>query len=411
MAIKHESLDWLDRLAELKAQMDKMAKPTHGNLATVLGQTRSTITKLSSLIPIIDPAAADKIRQAAQAKPPFILGFNSARTLAGLNGKVADLPAAVHSTLDVVINRRLELRHIQALVERVIAGHPAAEFDPLKQQSKRQITSPIAEPELDTEELTPAKESVAPKGQSVGQRLDGTIEGVRVWAKKYKNGLVMVGVAAALVLWNYKDSLFKTTDASLSEPAQPTHSSGISTQTQTPQTIMSLAQPTALSPEALAKGETPAKAEAKNELNVEVPDELKGRTINDAAIAMEFAMNFYGVSYEVPSSNLKYLDDITNEHYTKAFFKEFYPPAKLKEIRAKKLFMDFQPSGPAKVLKVDRDSSEYLVEGVVSNLTDKGKKDQFISERPAGLIVDFDDRPSANGAVVKVTETSPEGKP
>jgi len=409
MAIKHESLDWLDRLAELKAQMDKMAKPTHGNLATVLGQTRSTITKLSSLIPIIDPAAADKIRQAAQATPPFILGFNSARTLAGLNGKVADLPAAVHSTLDVVINRRLELRHIQALVERVIAGHPAAEFDPLKQQSKRQITSPIAEPELDREELTPVKETASHKGQSVGQRIDETIEGVRVWAKKYKNGLVMVGVAAALVLWNYKDSLFKTTDASMSEPAQPTHSSGISTQTQTPQTIMSLAQPQTSQPAVSTQGQAVSAPISKGE--VAVPDELKGRTINDAAIAMEFAMNFYGVSYEVPSSNLKYLDDITNEHYTKAFFKEFYPPAKLKEIRAKKLFMDFQPSGPAKVLKVDRDSSEYLVEGFVSNLTDKGKKDQFISERPAGLIIDIDDRPSANGAVVKVTETSPEGKP
>jgi hypothetical protein len=137
---------------------------------------------------------------------------------------------------------------------------------------------------------------------------------------------------------------------------------------------------------------------------ITIPEDLKGRTINDAAIAMEFAMNFYGVSYEVPSSNLKYLDDITNEHYTKAFFKEFYPPAKLKEIRAKKLFMDFQPSGPAKVLKVDQDSGEYLVEGVVSNLTDKGKKDQFISERPAGLIIDFDDRPTANGCIVKVTE-------
>jgi hypothetical protein len=68
------------------------------------------------------------------------------------------------------------------------------------------------------------------------------------------------------------------------------------------------------------------------------------------------------------------------------------------------VFMDFQPSGPTKVLKVDQDSGEYLVEGVVSNLTDKGKKDQFISEKPAGLIIDFDDRPTANGCIVKVTE-------
>jgi hypothetical protein len=139
-------------------------------------------------------------------------------------------------------------------------------------------------------------------------------------------------------------------------------------------------------------------------IGVQVPEELKGRVANDAGIAMAFAVNFYGVSYDTPSTQLKYLDDYTNDHYTDAFFKEFYPKEKLREIRSQKLTLFFQPSKPAKVLKVDKDSGEYLVEGVATTISEKNDKKQFISERPVGLIIDFDDRPSANGGIVKVTE-------
>ncbi len=141
-------------------------------------------------------------------------------------------------------------------------------------------------------------------------------------------------------------------------------------------------------------------------IGVQVPEELKGRVANDAGIAMAFAVNFYGVSYDTPSTQLKYLDDFTNDHYTDAFFKEFYPKEKLREIRSQKLTLYFQPSKPAKVLKVDKESGEYLVEGVATTISEKNDKKQFISERPVGLIIDFDDRPSANGGIVKVTEVN-----
>ncbi len=144
---------------------------------------------------------------------------------------------------------------------------------------------------------------------------------------------------------------------------------------------------------------------------ITVPDDLKGRTAIDSSIAMEFTTNFYEVSYDVPSHELKTLDEYTNDHYTKAFFKEFFPPSKLKDIRSKKLNTVFQTSGPVKLLKLDKDSCEFLVEGVVTTLSDKRKKNQFVSERPVGLIIDIDDRPTANGAVVKVRETIPAPNP
>ncbi len=139
-------------------------------------------------------------------------------------------------------------------------------------------------------------------------------------------------------------------------------------------------------------------------IGVQVPEELKGRVANDAGIAMAFAVNFYGVTEDVPSDQLKYMDDYTNENYTKDFFKEFFPKEKLKEIRSQKLNLFFQPSKPPKVLKLDKESGEYLVEGVETIVSDKGKTKQIVSERPVGLIIDFDDRPSANGGIVKVTE-------
>jgi hypothetical protein len=99
---------------------------------------------------------------------------------------------------------------------------------------------------------------------------------------------------------------------------------------------------------------------------IQIPDDLKGRTAIDSSIAMEFTTNFYEVSYDVPSHELKTLDEYTNDHYTKAFFKEFFPPSKLKDIRSKKLNTVFQTSGPVKLLKLDKDSCEFLVEGVVT---------------------------------------------
>ena len=139
-------------------------------------------------------------------------------------------------------------------------------------------------------------------------------------------------------------------------------------------------------------------------VDIGIPEELKGRVANDAGIAMAFAVNFYGVTEDVPSDQLKYMDDYTNENYTKDFFKEFFPKEKLKEIRSQKLNLFFQPSKPPKVLKLDKESGEYLVVGVETIVSDKGKTKQIVSERPVGLIIDFDDRPSANGGIVKVTE-------
>ncbi len=360
--VNPKSLEWLDKLTNLRAQVKKTLSATHEELATALGENRTTITYLYALKDILDQASEDKIRQASKAKKPFILSFSNAKILAGLNGKIDGLPGSAYPILDEILARRLPSRHIEALLGWVLDGNPASTFDPSKHQSKRQESAPMDEPEMDESEEVKSK--AASQGQTTGQWVDSAIDRVKAWVPRHKKASALIAVLAGLVIWYQLSPVPRPTDGQPGNAPNP-------------------------------KG------------GIQVPEELKGRVANDAGIAMAFAVNFYGVSYDTPSTQLKYLDDFTNDHYTDAFFKEFYPKEKLREIRSQKLTLFFQPSKPAKVLKVDKDSGEYLVEGVATTISEKGKTKQFISERPVGLIIDFDDRPSANGGIVKVTETSP----
>jgi hypothetical protein len=351
----------MDNLAALSAELNKDPDAKNAYLSDVLKISKSHVTFLTSIRECFDQKALARVRQAAQAKPPYFLSFGNARALSGLKDKL-DPPGAVREALEVVIPRDLPTRHIEGLVEWMLAGNPASTFDPSKHQSKRQESAPMDEPEMDESEEVKSK--AASQGQTTGQWVDSAIDRVRAWVPGHKKASVLIAVLAGLVIWYQLSPVPRPTDGQSGNAPNP-------------------------------KG------------GIQVPEELKGRVANDAGIAMAFAVNFYGVSYDTPSTQLKYLDDFTNDHYTDAFFKEFYPKEKLREIRSQKLTLFFQPSKPAKVLKVDKDSGEYLVEGVATTISEKGKTKQFISERPVGLIIDFDDRPSANGGIVKVTETSP----
>jgi hypothetical protein len=123
-----ESLSWVDQLETLRA-LGPTANRTDCKKA--LNVKDSQITILNNLDDCFDPAAIEKIRQAAKSDPPYILSSGNAKALVGLKKKkISDLHGSVHAALDVIFARRLTTKQIEALVEWIISGKPASEFDP-----------------------------------------------------------------------------------------------------------------------------------------------------------------------------------------------------------------------------------------------------------------------------------------
>ncbi len=150
--VNPETLDWLDQLEALKAQFREGKKPKREVLKAALQLKDSHITTLLAINACFDPAALDKVRQAAQSNPPFILSSNCALSLTKLRGKVPDLPKALHESLDQVIARHLIPLQIDALVSHIASGKPAQEFDHTKVKRKSRKAGDDEEPEEDEEE-------------------------------------------------------------------------------------------------------------------------------------------------------------------------------------------------------------------------------------------------------------------
>src|SRR5665213_2381582 len=120
--IKPESLSWVDQLETLRT-LGPSASRADRKKALKVGHTQ--ITHLISLEACFNQAAIAKVRQAAQATPPYILSFTSARALSGLKKrKVSDLTGSVHASLDVIFAHRLKTKKIKALVKSLVKGNP-----------------------------------------------------------------------------------------------------------------------------------------------------------------------------------------------------------------------------------------------------------------------------------------------
>jgi hypothetical protein len=176
--IKPGNLDWLDDLAALTAQVEKTPTAKRKELAKTLDLHPSMITFLKAIKPCFDPAAIERVRTAEKANPTYTLSFTSAQALSGLNGKVSDLPGAIHAALDVILARQLATKDIKNLVPWIIEGNPAGSFDPSAKPPKTAVET--AEPE--TVESEPEEESTQPNkpqksknetlGQQIGSRID-----------------------------------------------------------------------------------------------------------------------------------------------------------------------------------------------------------------------------------------------
>ncbi len=133
---KLESIAWLDNLSILSAELKKKTPPDEEKLAETLKIGQRMLAFYIAIYHCFDPAAIVKVRKAAKANPPYELSLNSARVLARRDGKVNDLPGKFHEALDVVITHRLIPLKIKGLVDHILSGKPAKEFDPTRVKKK-----------------------------------------------------------------------------------------------------------------------------------------------------------------------------------------------------------------------------------------------------------------------------------
>lgn len=174
MAINDSSIDWLDDLIKLKAQVQANPSITRDALAKALNRNIATIKRLLKITDCFDAEAIEKVRRAAQGvgspmepthpklgpqpeasahadlpsnlqggrySPDFqkasiegsgqghIFSLNNALALTRLKNRVTDLLGTVHIVLDRAISDRLKTTQIEALVDHIIKGEPPEDFD------------------------------------------------------------------------------------------------------------------------------------------------------------------------------------------------------------------------------------------------------------------------------------------
>ncbi len=185
---KPKSRSWLDSLSALTAEREKNPSLKYPGLAKALNTSTGMIANFSALNDLFDPPAREKVRQAAEVIPSFDLSLNSALALTGLEGKVKDLPSAFHETLDEVLVRHYKTSHIKALVEWVVAGKPAKDFDPKVKPKTQEDLTPGPESEDEGLDETPDQGSQgmpkARKPRGKGRAAQAAGKGVKALLKE-----------------------------------------------------------------------------------------------------------------------------------------------------------------------------------------------------------------------------------
>ncbi len=133
MGFKSKSLVWLDRLEDLKKHLQAKPNSKTPEIQKALKLEKSQVYEFLKLNDCFDLPAIQKVRSAM----PYFMSFRNALALAGLNGKVGDLPGAFHPALDLVLTRELTTIQIEYLVEWIVSGKPVGEFDPMATPTKR----------------------------------------------------------------------------------------------------------------------------------------------------------------------------------------------------------------------------------------------------------------------------------
>ncbi len=153
---KQDPMKWLKQVADLNAYLNGRYTAPRPELKEALKLSDSQITDLLNLKNCFDQPAIDKVRKAAKGKPGFALSSRSALALAELRGRVDDFRRVFHEALDVVLTHRLATLKTTGLVNHILSGKPAKDFDPSQvkrktrsdKKSRIQSNGPVSEPKM-----------------------------------------------------------------------------------------------------------------------------------------------------------------------------------------------------------------------------------------------------------------------
>jgi|GEM_PF-3682090 len=393
-------LAWLDDLIALKSQIEKIVSKDRKDLAKELDMGEGYVAYLLAINGILDQAAFEKIRQAAQGSRPYNLSFNNARTLARLKRKVKEnLRDKVHEILDVILARRLKNKNIENLVNWVASGKSAVEFDPENQsaasdeetEDESQTVTTEDSPDM-VEESEEAAHKPDPKtktiGRKVGDRVAQAIDGLLGWGL----GKVALGFAIACLLiavLHIRNSL----PDQVKVPA-PKAVEAIPTVVfiPTPEPTVKVETPkvSAKPHKAPAKHTIPAVALSKPVETASSPvpnpvlsQEVQARIVKDTDFALEFAKRVYGIGFRNVDDR-EYFKAWIIPAYAPEFFAIYFANSKISEIQAKK-WTESLKDPKAKLLRADETTDDFLVTGTVVTKCEFNTRNLTYTYRPIAV--------------------------
>jgi len=452
---KPESIDWLDKLATLTAERDKNPSVKIAELAKTLDISEGQVSNYSAIQKCFDKAALEKVRQAAQANPPHRLSFKSARALANLNGQVDDLSGSLQEALDVIYARHLLTKQIEALVEWMVSGKPAKDFDPNNQSTAPSSRSAANDEEKDDESQTetaedaedmgeeseeetpspaPVRSKPVPKtiGQKAGDKVARTIDGLgglkaknpedqpalsTLKPEKKLGGWdlrsVALGFATACLLmavWHFRNSLPDQVTASAPKVMEaiptvvliPTPEPTVKVETPKvsahPHKALTKHATTSVTPSNLVKT-VPSPA-----LNHVLSPEVQARIAKDTDFAVEFVNRVYGLGFRNVDDR-DYFKSWLTPSYAPEFFANYIANSKITEIQAKK-WTESLKDAKAKLLRADETSDDFLITGTVLTKCELNTRNPIFTYRPVTVEIHLTHSLNMTEIVSQVREVS-----
>jgi hypothetical protein len=390
--VKQESLNWIDQLEALKALYQGGRKPKRPELKDALKLGDSHITTLLAIKDCFDQAALDKVRQAAQSATPYTLSSNGAYALTRLKGRVPDLPKTLHEALDEALSRHMIPVQIEGLVEHMVSGNPAKEFDHTKVKRRSAVRSsrpPYAKATVGTSagkskagnttttvENEPETPPLTPE-QSPGQKLDEFIDKCRPrFNQILVIGALLLGAWWFRGCWMEKLHLSMPTETSVSTPRRESPGGSRDTKPKTNEAGDAKKNIN------VVKGETqnPVVSSPNTGMSVITVGAVLSPAQNaEKTFVEKFVNTLFGVTYENVEDRRDACLSVVSQEYQKDFTEAYFSRNHMEDIKYFKEVYLFTYEQPVQLTESDAQSDEFNVKGTLTvRVADDPTKTQTI---------------------------------
>ena len=136
-----------------------------------------------------------------------------------------------------------------------------------------------------------------------------------------------------------------------------------------------------------------------------VPEELEQRVNKDKDKAQKLTKLFYAFSYKMELEDWRERFDCLAQDYDEEFDTQYFSNERRKEFNENKMYFDFDPSGPPKLVRLSDTSDDVRIEGIVTLRSDAVYPKKLISKKRKALIVTFFHKPDNSWTVTSIKET------